>query len=114
MKELSISGKASSKHRPNLSPKSIESLTLININHPLIESYKSKKQFTRQKMPRNVDMEVVIRDLLPDLELEEEESDYYDDDWEGSDEEVYKNYDSSSDSEWNVNVLLSGKKYYTP
>ena len=39
---------------------------------------------------------------LHTLELEEEESDYYDD-WEGSDEEVYGNYDSSSDPERNLN-----------
>ena len=66
---FSVSGRVKNKRRAQLSHDSLECLTLINMNHDVIEEIKSSKAIEKLEMP-SVNFEVTRED---DLRLEEEE-----------------------------------------
>ena len=66
---FSVSGRVKNKRRAQLSHESLECLTLINMNHDIIEEIKSSKAIEKLEMP-SVNFEVTRED---DLRLEEEE-----------------------------------------
>ena len=66
---FSVTGRVKNKRRAQLSHDSLECLTLINMNHDVIEEIKSSKAIEKLEMP-SVNFEVTRED---DLRLEEEE-----------------------------------------
>ena len=66
---FSVTGRVKNKRRAQLSHDSLECLTLINMNHDVIEEIKSSKAIEKLEMP-SVNFEVTRED---DLKLEEEE-----------------------------------------
>ena len=66
---FSVTGRVKNKRRAHLSHDSLECLTLINMNHDVIEEIKSSKAIEKLEMP-SVNFEVTRED---DLRLEEEE-----------------------------------------
>ena len=66
---FSVSGRVKNKRRAQLSHDSLECLTLINMNHDVIEEIRSSKAIEKLEMP-SVNFEVTRED---DLRLEEEE-----------------------------------------
>ena len=66
---FSVTGRVKNKRRAQLSHDSLECLTLINMNHDVIEEIKSSKEIEKLEMP-SVNFEVTRED---DLRLEEEE-----------------------------------------
>ena len=66
---FSVTGRVKNKRRAQLSHDSLECLTLINMNHDVIEEIRSSKAIEKLEMP-SVNFEVTRED---DLRLEEEE-----------------------------------------
>ena len=66
---FSVTGRVKNKRRAQLSHDSLECLTLINMNHDVIEEIKSSKAIEKLEMP-SVNFEVTRED---DLRLEEED-----------------------------------------
>ena len=66
---FSVTGRVKNKRRAQLSHDSLECLTLINMNHDVIEEIRSSKAIEKLEMP-SVNLEVTRED---DLRLEEEE-----------------------------------------
>ena len=66
---FSVTGRVKNKRRAQLSHDSLECLTLINMNHDVIEEIRSSKAIEKLEMP-SVNFEVTRED---DLKLEEEE-----------------------------------------
>ena len=66
---FSVTGRVKNKRRAQLSHDSLECLTLINVNHDVIEEIRSSKAIEKLEMP-SVNFEVTRED---DLRLEEEE-----------------------------------------
>ena len=66
---FSVTGRVKNKRRAQLSHDSLECLTLINMNHDVIEEIKSSKAIEKLEMP-SVNFEVTRED---DLRLEEVE-----------------------------------------
>ena len=66
---FSVTGRVKNKRRAQLSHDSLEFLTLINMNHDVIEEIRSSKAIEKLEMP-SVNFEVTRED---DLRLEEEE-----------------------------------------
>ena len=64
-----LTGRVKNKRRAQLSHDSLECLTLINMNHDVIEEIRSSKAIEKLEMP-SVNFEVTRED---DLRLEEEE-----------------------------------------
>ena len=66
---FSVTGRVKNKRRAQLSHDSLECLTLINMNHDVIEEIRSSKAIEKLEMP-SVNFKVTRED---DLRLEEEE-----------------------------------------
>ena len=66
---FSVTGRVKNKRRAQLSHDSLECLTLINMNHDVIEEIRSSKAIEKLEMP-SVNFEVTRED---NLRLEEEE-----------------------------------------
>ena len=66
---FSVTGRVKNKRRAQLSHDSLECLTLINMNHDVIEEIRSSKAIEKLEMP-SVNFDVTRED---DLRLEEEE-----------------------------------------
>ena len=66
---FSVTGRVKNKRRAQLSHDSLECLTLINMNHDVIEEIRSSKAIEKLEMP-SVNFEVTRED---DLRFEEEE-----------------------------------------
>ena len=66
---FSVTGRVKNKRRAQLSHDSLECLTLINMNHDVIEEIRSSKAIEKLEMP-SVNFEVTRED---DLRLEEED-----------------------------------------
>ena len=66
---FSVTGRVKNKRQAQLSHDSLECLTLINMNHDVIEEIRSSKAIEKLEM-RSVNFEVTRED---DLRLEEEE-----------------------------------------
>ena len=84
---FSVSGRAKDKRRSQLSPDSLEALTLINMNMDTIEDIKSSKKIEKRKMP-SVNFEVTREPDLDALNIMEDSEDEEDLDDEEMEEDV--------------------------
>ena len=91
---FSVTGRFKNKRRAQLSHDSLECLTLINMNHDVIEEIRSSKAIEKLEMP-SVNFEVTRED---NLRLEEEE-DLVEEDL---DEEEVHEYNQDIDDEEEV------------
>ena len=89
---FSVTGRVKNKRRAQLSHDSLECLTLINMNHDVIEEIRSSKAIEKLEMP-SVNLEVTRED---DLRLEEVE-DLVEEDLD--EEEVQKDNQDIDDEE---------------
>ena len=80
---FSVSGRVKTKKRAQLSPESLESLTLINMNQDTIEVIKSTKEIEKQKMPPvNFEVETETESAAGSIDDDAEEEDLDDEEIE--------------------------------